>query len=124
MKSTFGAISTAGQKPCAPSFDTIGFFARSIDDLQLLADVFGLEDNETPKDIPLDQIYVAVIKTPFWSSSGSEKRHQSRRSLLLSRSLRPQGARENTRRHHSERSTRIAFTRVSPPQSKIGIRSP
>lgn len=71
MKSTFGAISTAGQKPCAPSFDTIGFFARSIDDLQLLADVFGLEDNETPKDIPLDQIYVAVIKTPFWSSSGS-----------------------------------------------------
>ncbi|KAF5634696.1 amidase [Fusarium sp. NRRL 52700] len=71
MKPTFGAISTDGQKPCAPSFDTIGFFARSVEDLQLLVDVFGLRDDEAPKDIPLDQISVAVIKTPFWSSSGA-----------------------------------------------------
>ncbi|KAF5614136.1 amidase [Fusarium subglutinans] len=71
LKPTFGAISTEGQKPCAPNFDTIGFFARSIDDLQLLADVFGLKDDDTPKDIPLDQISVAVIRTPFWSSGGA-----------------------------------------------------
>ncbi|KAF5671552.1 amidase [Fusarium circinatum] len=71
MKPTFGAISTEGQKPCAPSFDTIGFFARSIDDLQLLADVFGVKDDEPTTDMSLDQISVAVIKTPFWSSSGA-----------------------------------------------------
>ncbi|KAG5750130.1 hypothetical protein H9Q70_007217 [Fusarium xylarioides] len=70
MKPTFGAISTEGQKPCAPSFDTIGFFARSVEDLQLLADVFGLKDDGAPKHISLDQISVAVIKTPFWSSAG------------------------------------------------------
>ncbi|KAF5582063.1 amidase [Fusarium pseudoanthophilum] len=70
MKPTFGAISTEGQKPCAPSFDTIGFFARSIEDLRLLADVFGLKDDEAPKETSLDQISVAVIKTPFWSSAG------------------------------------------------------
>jgi Asp-tRNA(Asn)/Glu-tRNA(Gln) amidotransferase A subunit family amidase len=70
MKPTFNAISTKSQKPCAPSFDTIGFFARSIEDLKLLADVFDLKDDEPPKDIFLDQLSVAVIKTPFWSSKG------------------------------------------------------
>ncbi|KAH7244462.1 amidase signature domain-containing protein [Fusarium redolens] len=70
MKATFNAISTKIHKPCAPSFDTIGFFARSIEDLQLLADVFDLKDDEPPKDTSLDQISVAVIKTPFWSSQG------------------------------------------------------
>ncbi|KAF4960506.1 hypothetical protein FGADI_913 [Fusarium gaditjirri] len=53
------------------SFGTIGFFARSMDDLQLVANVFGLRGDEIPRDIPLDQISVAVIKTPFWSLTGS-----------------------------------------------------
>ncbi|KAM0417444.1 hypothetical protein ACHAPT_012593 [Fusarium lateritium] len=70
MKPTFNAISTAGQKPFAPTFDTFGFFARSVEDLQLLADAFALQDAEPPRDIPLDEISVALIKTPMWSSAG------------------------------------------------------
>ncbi|EEU42436.1 uncharacterized protein NECHADRAFT_40299 [Fusarium vanettenii 77-13-4] len=70
MKPTFNAISTAGSKPISPTFDTLGFFARSIEDLQLLADVFALHDDEPPRDIPLDEISVALIKTPMWSSAG------------------------------------------------------
>ncbi|PTD07630.1 Glutamyl-tRNA [Fusarium culmorum] len=42
MKPTFNAISIEGQKAFAPTFDTFGFFGRSIDDLKLLADVFSL----------------------------------------------------------------------------------
>ncbi|KAI1772380.1 amidase signature enzyme [Hypoxylon cercidicola] len=71
MKPTHNAISPEGQKTFAPTFDTFGFFARSIDDLQLLADIFALKDDEPPTDVPLQQMSVAFIKTPMWSSAGS-----------------------------------------------------
>ncbi|KAI1197987.1 amidase signature enzyme [Nemania serpens] len=70
MKPTHNAISTEGQKTFAPTFDTFGFFARSVDDLQLLADVFALRDDEPPQDVPLGQVSVALIKTPMWGSAG------------------------------------------------------
>ncbi|QPC71961.1 hypothetical protein HYE68_002713 [Fusarium pseudograminearum] len=70
MKPTFNAISIEGQKAFAPTFDTFGFFGRSIEDLKLLADVFSLQDDDTPRDIPLDEISVAIVKTPMWSAAG------------------------------------------------------
>ncbi|KAH6995279.1 amidase signature domain-containing protein [Ilyonectria destructans] len=70
MKPTFNAISVEGQKPFVPSFDTFGFFARSIEDLQLLADVFSLQDDNPPQDTPLEEISVALVKTPLWSLAG------------------------------------------------------
>jgi Asp-tRNA(Asn)/Glu-tRNA(Gln) amidotransferase A subunit family amidase len=39
-------------------------------DLQLLADVFALEDNEPVRDIPLEKATVAMVKTPAWESAG------------------------------------------------------
>ncbi|KAI0096624.1 amidase signature enzyme [Nemania sp. FL0031] len=70
MKPTHNAISTEGQKTFAPTFDTFGFFARSIEDLQLLADVFALKDDEPPQEVSIDQVTFALIKTPFWASAG------------------------------------------------------
>ncbi|CAG9998510.1 unnamed protein product [Clonostachys byssicola] len=70
MKPTHGAISTEGQKAFAPTFDTFGFFARSVEDLQLLADIFGLKDDEHPRDMSLKEISVAIMKTPMWSQAG------------------------------------------------------
>ncbi|KAI9376740.1 amidase signature domain-containing protein [Aspergillus egyptiacus] len=71
MKPTYNAISLEGQKAFAPTFDTIGFFARNIDDLQLLADMFAIkDDDESPKDIPPQSISVALIKTPMWTQAG------------------------------------------------------
>lgn len=70
MKPTHNAISVEGQKPFAPTFDTFGFFARSIEDLQLLADVFPLKDDRTPREIPMKDISIALVKTPMWSQAG------------------------------------------------------
>ncbi|CAH0020857.1 unnamed protein product [Clonostachys rhizophaga] len=70
MKPTHNAISTEGQKAFAPTFDTFGFFARSVEDLQLLADIFGLKDDGSPKEMPLKEISVAIMKTPMWSQAG------------------------------------------------------
>ncbi|KAF9889715.1 hypothetical protein FE257_007021 [Aspergillus nanangensis] len=46
MKPTWNAVSREGQKIYSPILDTIGFFARSVADLELLADVFALKDYE------------------------------------------------------------------------------
>lgn len=70
MKPTHNAISPEGQKTFSPTFDTFGFFARSMEDLQLLADVFSLQDDEPPKDVPLSEAAVALIRSPFWSRAG------------------------------------------------------
>lgn len=70
MKPTHNAISTEGQKPSAPTFDTLGFFARSIEDLELLADVFALQDDKPPQEIPMKDISIALVKTPMWSQAG------------------------------------------------------
>lgn len=70
MKPTYNAILLEGQKAFAPTFDTLGFFARSVEDLQLLADVFALTDDEAPTDIPLKDLSVALMKTPMWPQAG------------------------------------------------------
>ncbi|GAW24587.1 hypothetical protein ANO14919_141760 [Xylariales sp. No.14919] len=70
MKPTHNAISTEGQKTFSPTFDTFGFFARSVADLQLLADVFALSDDDPPHKLPLERVSVALIKTPMWGSAG------------------------------------------------------
>ena len=40
MKPTWGVVSTEGCKSFAPSLDTVGWFARTVNDLALLLDVF------------------------------------------------------------------------------------
>lgn len=45
-KPTFGLISTFGGKFCAPTLDTIGFFARDVKDLKLVAEAFQAEKND------------------------------------------------------------------------------
>ncbi|QSZ30985.1 hypothetical protein DSL72_000546 [Monilinia vaccinii-corymbosi] len=71
MKTTYSSISTEGQKVCSLNLDSFGFFARAIEDLQLLSDVFGLHDHGPLVDIPLKEARVALIKTPVWPQAGS-----------------------------------------------------
>ncbi|KAE9409771.1 amidase signature enzyme [Gymnopus androsaceus JB14] len=49
FKPTWGAISREGVRMYSINLDTMGFFARSIEDFQLIADVFRLSDDEAPK---------------------------------------------------------------------------
>ena len=52
------------------NFDGFGFFARTVEDLQLLADVFGLHHDAPLEDITLKEARVAFIKTPDWPKAG------------------------------------------------------
>ncbi|KAH7318108.1 amidase signature domain-containing protein [Stachybotrys elegans] len=70
LKPTFNAVSPEGQKMFSPTFDTFGFFARSVQDLQLLSDVLAIQDDEAPKGTPLEDMFIALMKTPMWPSAG------------------------------------------------------
>ncbi|KAK4188447.1 amidase [Podospora australis] len=75
MKPTHNVISPEGQKMVSPTFDTFGVMARSIEDLQLVADIFGLQDGnaddpQSATDIPLSDLSVAVVKSPMRHRAG------------------------------------------------------
>jgi amidase len=48
--------------------DTLGFYARSIEDLNILADVFKLSDDVPTPEIPLTltNARIGFCKTPIW----------------------------------------------------------
>ncbi|KAJ6625000.1 amidase signature domain-containing protein [Mycena sp. CBHHK59/15] len=71
MKPTWGAISREGVKICSLNFDTVGFFARSTADLELLADAFRMEDDEKPSvPFKIKGARFAVCKTHVWPQVG------------------------------------------------------
>ncbi|KAH5266715.1 hypothetical protein HBI68_046900 [Parastagonospora nodorum] len=70
MKPSHNTISMAGQARFSNTFDTTGFFARSIQDLEVLAAVFDFDDDESPNEVALEDMSVATIKTPMWNQAG------------------------------------------------------
>lgn len=70
MKPTLNAISAEGVKVVSFNIDTCGFFARSMEDLQLVADVFALGKDDPLKTVSLKEARVAFIKTPLWPMAG------------------------------------------------------
>lgn len=66
-KPTWNSISREGLKMSSATLDTVGLYARSAADLMLLADVFAIEELESPLPSALDGVRVAVCRTPVWS---------------------------------------------------------
>ncbi|KAI1076233.1 amidase [Whalleya microplaca] len=72
LKPTWNSISREGIKIYSLNLDTLGLYARSVDDLQLLADVFALEDDIPPKeDFSVKGSKFALVKTVVWPQAGS-----------------------------------------------------
>lgn len=85
FKPSFNRISTAGVKPLAWSFDTIGLLARSVDDLSLLMaalDQSGAAEGDHGHARPR----VGYCRTPFWSRADrwSQRALEGARTALQS----------------------------------------
>jgi amidase len=63
---THGTLPLAGVKPNAPSFDTIGVFARKVGDAALLLDVLRERSPVAPDTIAAPRL--GVCRTPYWST--------------------------------------------------------
>lgn len=70
-KPTFGLISTVGGKFCSPTLDTIGFFARSAQDLKLLAETFQAEKNDRIPEAP-EQWRVGIMIPLGWEEASED----------------------------------------------------
>ncbi|KAJ4179608.1 hypothetical protein NW755_012333 [Fusarium falciforme] len=70
FKPTWNAITREGQKFSALTFDTIGFFTRSVDDIEALMDLFAVHDDEESAFTDIQGSRIAVCRTIQWSLAG------------------------------------------------------
>ncbi|KAF7289536.1 J domain-containing protein [Mycena chlorophos] len=70
FKPTWGAISREGVKVCSINLDTIGFFTRSVADLDLLADVVQLRDDNPPGLFRVAGATIGMCRTHMWDRAG------------------------------------------------------
>ncbi|KAI0509103.1 amidase [Xylaria bambusicola] len=71
FKPTWNAISREGLKFYSPILDTIGFFARCVDDLELVTDLFDIEDDEAViSEFTVRGAKFGVAKTVVWPKAG------------------------------------------------------
>ena len=73
MKPTYGLISIEGIKVYAPSLDTIGWMARSVEDLSRCALALGVIERP-PDTAEPTELRVAVYRTPHWSEADPASR--------------------------------------------------
>ena len=85
MKPTYGAINREGLKMLSLSLDTLGLYARSAQDLDLLADVFALEDRAPPRAFPLKGARIAACRSPAWDKTEAATRDAFERGVALLR---------------------------------------
>ncbi len=67
-KPSWGAVSREGARVYAISLDTIGWYGRSVADLELLAEVYGIGDAQTPPG-SVRGLRIAFCRSPEWSAT-------------------------------------------------------
>jgi len=84
FKPTWGRVSREGVKLFSASFDTVSWFARSVDDLDLLAEVFAI-GAAVPSPASVSAVRIAMCRTPRWDAAEPPMRNafeQARRSMV------------------------------------------
>ncbi|KAK4078199.1 uncharacterized protein Triagg1_3215 [Trichoderma aggressivum f. europaeum] len=89
IKPTWNAVSREGLKISSLMLDTIGIFARGVDDLDLVADAFALHDDEPSDFDGIKGARFALCKTVVWPIAGEGTRNAIARAVDI---LRAHGA--------------------------------
>lgn len=67
FKPSWGAVSREGLKMNAASMDTVGWYGRSVADLNLVASAFRFLAGDTPRIRTLRGLRVGLCRTPSWA---------------------------------------------------------
>jgi len=70
-KPTYNTFNKAGVKPAAESIDTIGWIARSIDDIELLTAVLRMQEPQPPRDLGAAP-RIGLCRTEIWNMAQPE----------------------------------------------------
>jgi Asp-tRNA(Asn)/Glu-tRNA(Gln) amidotransferase A subunit family amidase len=69
LKPTWNVVSREGMKFFSISLDTVTWMGRSVSDLDLVAEVFDIVDAAPVTPKPIEQMRIAVCRTPFWNAA-------------------------------------------------------
>jgi Asp-tRNA(Asn)/Glu-tRNA(Gln) amidotransferase A subunit family amidase len=69
MKPTWGVVNREGLKIYSVTLDTLGWYGRSVADLALLSDVFGIEDDAPAAPVVLRGARIALCRSPLWDEA-------------------------------------------------------
>ncbi|KAK5134493.1 hypothetical protein LTR08_006410 [Meristemomyces frigidus] len=85
IKPTWNSVSREGQKIYSINLDTLGWYARSIEDLELLGSVFGIEDDEAPQPpkAGVKGLKFAFCKSMVWDEAGPGTRNAMQKGMEL-----------------------------------------
>ncbi len=72
LKPTFGTVAREGMSPFAPSLDTIGWFARSVDDLSLLLAALAAPDPMQETRVPAAGRVIGICRGPHWAGAAPD----------------------------------------------------
>ena len=77
FKPTWGAISREGLAQWSPTLDTCGFFARSMEDIELMADAYRISDDDAVPKQPfeLKGAKIAICTSPVWPKASDGTRN-------------------------------------------------
>ncbi|WP_219220579.1 amidase [Variovorax boronicumulans] len=77
FKPTHGVVSTEGAKHFSPTLDTIGWFARTLEDIALLAEVLHVSDEASPVVAETSALRIGVCRTPYWGEKAKPALHEA-----------------------------------------------
>lgn len=66
FKPTYGIVSTEGVKLISVSLDTVGWYARSVADVALVAHALEIIDEVIPEPRAVEGLKIGVCRTPYW----------------------------------------------------------
>ena len=74
FKPTFNTVSTEGVKRYSSTLDTLGWYARSIEDVELIARIFEISDEPWQPQPKAEALRVGFCGTPYLEAAGPETR--------------------------------------------------
>jgi Asp-tRNA(Asn)/Glu-tRNA(Gln) amidotransferase A subunit family amidase len=82
MKPTFGRVDRSGVKPLSPSLDTVGWFARTPDDLALVARVLAGTQVAAERAVSLPaRPRIGFVRTPQWPQADVSTQERLERAV-------------------------------------------
>lgn len=67
FKPSYGDVNRSGVFECSVSFDTVGWFTRSVGDLEIVRRALIRAPASTLKPVPLSQLRVGLFRGPAWT---------------------------------------------------------
>jgi len=84
MKPTWGLVTRDGVRLYSATLDTVGWYARSVDDLALIYEAFETEPLPAATPSSLDRARIGICRTPFWdrADAGTRRAVEQAEALL------------------------------------------